>query len=294
MPRLTIAAMAQGSGTPVSEDSIRSLKFPTSPFYSVYVAGAKIKALTLEPQNIQSVLHGYTQLSPRLPIVQTKFWIGHTKMLWGHIGEGFRRGLQNTPLSPEPRHRRTTDDRQPSLKADLEESTEVIQALELALTESRSEGESLRDQLEQTRSEYASLRSELQLQDNMEQNKVVQSLKDLNREIENFGRGVAERLVDNHITYSETEVTTLQASNFPGLKTQFGHREGVSSLVCASDGTGMLAEDFLDLALRLILCQSLYKNIFLPFHPSLANGPENGSMIELYEKVGRRGKHFRV
>lgn len=291
LPRLTIAVIANASDGSVDDNTLRTLKEPTSPFHSAYVAGAKIEALSLEPPAIRDILLNYTQIPPQMPHVQTKFRIGRTQRLSAYIEEGLGRGSHNT-TGPRSHRQRTTDHRRSSLKATLEESTDSIKKLELALIESQAETDSLRDQLEQNRSEYASLRSELQLQDNMEQSKIVESLKNLNRNIENFGRAVAERLVDDYIGSPAPEFTTLQASNLSGLKTQFGHHEGEASLVLSSSGAGMMAEDFLDLALRSLICRQIHEKIFLPFHPALASSTENMFVTDLYEKIRLQGEYF--
>lgn len=289
LPRLTIAVVAKADEGPVDETMLSAFKEPTSPFYPAHVACAEIRALSLEPQNIRDILLRYTQLPPQMPDVQTNFRIGQTQRLLSYINTGMK-GPSPKTIDPRTPHQQTTDSRRSSHKTTLGESKDAVQKLELALIESQAEVASLRNQLEQTRSEYASLRSELQLQDNTEQNKIVQSLNDLNRDIENFGRAVAERLVDRYLESAENASTTLQASNISELKRQLGHREGEASLVMSSTGAGMLAEDFIDLALRFTLCRLLYENIFRPFHPALARSPENKFVAGLYEKIQIQGK----
>ncbi|KAG8732142.1 hypothetical protein FRC11_000487, partial [Ceratobasidium sp. 423] len=44
---------------------------------------------------------------------------------------------------------------------------------------------------------------------------------------------------------------------------------GKASLVLSSKGAGMQLEDFLDVAIRSVLCEQVYKRIIGPFHPGL-------------------------
>ncbi|KDN40996.1 hypothetical protein RSAG8_07702, partial [Rhizoctonia solani AG-8 WAC10335] len=201
----------------------------------------------------------------------------------------------------------------------IEESEASRQQLQVTLDATETELKLLRSQLEQTQLEYASLRSELQLHDNTEQSKIVQSLQDINRAIDDFGRSVAEYMVDTFAaSLNKDDPTTLDASDFPELQRQFGHQEGSSSLAASSEGNGLpiedfidLAlrnflcqklykdasfegnglpiEDFIDLALRNFLCQKLYKDVFIPFHPTPAAGAEPNFVVSLYEEVRRQG-----
>jgi hypothetical protein len=282
LPFFTIAVVE--NDTPSHSDSIHKLQDASSPFYPFLAGGAKIRRLSLDSTQIQETLLGFdskASLDPRF----------HSKVKYNFR---FRRldGLER--LIDEalgPRHAHSSDrPGRPPRGITLEESEKSRQQLQLTLTETEAELKSLRTQLEQTRAEYGSLRSELQLNDNTEQNKVVQSLKSLNRSIDDFGRTLAAWLVDRHIeAYADDNMTTLNASNLSELKAQLEHKEGSSSLVLSSSGIGMPAEDFLDLALRSILCQRLYESVFLPFHPTLAAAPESAFMHSLYEEVRRHG-----
>lgn len=289
LSHVTIAVVSGEVGQPANKQAIRDLREPASPFYDFHDRGAKIRPVTLKHLFLHGFLLDYDLQHSEIPDFQTKFRAGQTQGLEAYIDEAF--GQPNKVISGPRQGRSTGRGQQLLLKSPLEESKKSRRQLELALAGSENELQSLRDELELARSEYASLRSELQPQDNTEQSKVVQSLKDLNRGIENLGRSLAERLVDSYISsYSESKDTTLKAANLPILFTQFNHREGAPSLVLSSSGAGMPAEDFLDLALRSVLCRSLYENIFLPFHPTLAGTPQNGLMADLYEDVRHRGK----
>jgi hypothetical protein len=292
LPRVTVAVISSPSGETPNDSLVSSLQEPTSPFYTLHAGGARIQAITLDPDHVNNLLLGYQLQSPQPLEFQTTFKFGRTWGINAYLEEGL--GWNNdASLNSLARGARTTHRGQRrSTKTTREESESVTsrQQLERAIAESEMEMTLLRDQLEQTRSEYASLRSELQLTDNMEQNKIVQSLKGLNRSIENFGRYIAEHLVDNHVSPYSDDDTTLKALNLPEIKAQFHHREGTSSLVISSRGSGMPTEDFFDLAIRSILCKRLCKDIFLPFHPTLANRSSNDFINDLYKEVRCQGK----
>ncbi|KAG8740460.1 hypothetical protein FRC10_004287 [Ceratobasidium sp. 414] len=291
LSHLKIGIVPNDNRTVVGADTIRSLQDPASPFYSVHEAGAEILGLPLRPESIREFLLGYAQLPRQLLEVQ----VGMIRREIGRL-EPYIEKLLDPTLAPSTpgqlsQSRGGTDRTSSlSLEADLIEATERSRHLELALAESEAETKLLRDRFEQTRSEYASLRSELQLNDNMEQSKIVRSLKDLNRGIEDFGRSVAEHIVDNYVSPYTSDHTTLKASNLPGVKAQFCHQEGKPSLVLSSTGDGMPTEDFFDLSVRSILCKRLHENIFLPFHPTLAGDSQNEFMNGLYQEVRHQGK----
>ncbi|KAG9103547.1 hypothetical protein FRC06_010032 [Ceratobasidium sp. 370] len=276
LSHLKIAVVPNNSGTNVNADSTHALQNHTSPFHEVLSKGAQLVDLSLDSGSIQGFLLGYTTLHFRLLRVQWRMKTGEIRHLGSYIGGIL--GLVSTEARSPHSHRSADRASSRSLGNDLTEATERCRHLELALAESEVETKLLRDQLEQTRSEYASLRSELQLSDNMEQSKIVQSLKNLNRGIENLGRSIAEHIVDNHVSPYTNDETTLKASNLPQIKVQFYHQEGSPSLVESSSGAGMPTEDFFDLGVRSILCRRLHENIFLPFHPTLAGDPRNEFM----------------
>ncbi|KAG8707505.1 hypothetical protein FRC09_001782 [Ceratobasidium sp. 395] len=242
--------------------------------------------MPLRAESIQDVVAGYTLLPRQSPRIQLQMLDNEIRNLDSYIRSMLNPASVRTSsgrLSHSHRNTNRSSDR--SIENDLTEAKEKSQYLELALNELEAEAKHLRDQLEQTRSEYASLRSELQLNDNMEQSRIVQSLKDLNRCIEDLGRSIAEHIVDSYIPGYANDETTLKAVNLSQIKAQFYHHEGRHSLVVSSNGDGMPTEDFFDLAVRSILCKFLYENIFLPFHPTLLGDPRNEFMNELYREV---------
>jgi hypothetical protein len=291
LSRLTIAVTAKKSGADIDAGSIRSLQEPTSPFYTVHAGGAKIIGLSSKPESFRDLLFDYISLPSQLTQVQEQLLSGQITHLDGHIESALKRmPSRAVPRRASISHRSTNRVTGRSLKESLTEATDRSHHLEVALAESEIEVKRLREELEQTRSEYASLRSELQLNDNMEQNKIVRSLGGLNRGIENFGRCMAEHLVDNHISSYSNDDTALKAFDLNEIKAQFHHSEGIPSLVVSSSGAGMPTEDFFDLAVRSILCKRLCENIFLPFHPTLAKDSSNGFMTDLYQVVRCQGE----
>ncbi|CAE6469439.1 unnamed protein product [Rhizoctonia solani] len=277
LPCVTIAIV--GNADP---DSIAQLEGPTSPFHSLNSRGAKIMPLALELPSVQEILLGFDPLPPCRPRLSQKVRLGYSGVL-----EGLNAFIDEITGAHQGESTRQTEY---SRGITLEESEASRQLLQTTLDEVESELKSLRSQLEQTQSEYASLRSELQLTDNTEQSKVVQSLQDLNRAIDDFGRSVAEYMVDTFsASLNKEDPTTLDASDFLELQRQFGHQEGSSSLVAPLEGNGLSIEDFIDLALRNLLCQNLCKVVFLPFHPTLATSAEPDFMASLYEEVRRLG-----
>ncbi|KAG8717676.1 hypothetical protein FRC09_013913 [Ceratobasidium sp. 395] len=163
--------------------------------------------------------------------------------------------------------------------------------LKQQLTSGHEEMVGLRQQLQQTQNEYGSLRSQLQLQENIEQSDIVQTLKDLNRDIDDIGRLISEFLVDNYLqkafSKEPSDVTALDARHITQLKTLLGHVDGKSSLLASSDDIGMPAEDFMDYAIRLSVCRYLYTRIFRPFHPA-ADATQNEVVAVLYNDIQQR------
>ncbi|KAH7336819.1 hypothetical protein B0J17DRAFT_444518 [Rhizoctonia solani] len=276
LSHITIAVVGNADS-----DSIAQLKEPTSAFHSLHSQGAKIVPLSLEVPKIEEVLSGFEPTPPsQLRVLQY--------VRWGHYGQlvGISAFLEEITSS---RQKESAGKPERPRRITYEESETSRQQLQVTLDETEHELKSLRSQLEQTQQEYASLRSELQLSDNTEQSKIVQSLQDLNRAIDDFGRSVAQHMVDNFASSLKKEdPTTLDASDFTELQRQFGHQGGKCSLAASLKGEGLPIEDFIDLALRTFLCQKLCKNVFIPFHPTLAASVEPGFMESLYEEVRRQ------
>ncbi|QRV92572.1 hypothetical protein RhiJN_20590 [Ceratobasidium sp. AG-Ba] len=174
---------------------------------------------------------------------------------------------------------------------ELSELSGALKHVKQLLAKSQEETLCFRQQLQQTQSEYASLRSQLQLQENTEQSDIVRGLKDLNRDIDDVGRLISEYLSDNYLQKvfdrDPKDLTALNARQLAKLKSLLDHVEGRSSLVQTSDGAGMPAEDFLDYAIRVLLCKCLYKRIFVPFHPAIESS-QNDLMDSIYSDIRHR------
>ncbi|KAG8737714.1 hypothetical protein FRC10_007913 [Ceratobasidium sp. 414] len=176
-------------------------------------------------------------------------------------------------------------------ESQLSEHSRAYKQTKRQLATSQEESAGLRQQLQRIQSEYGSLRSQLQLQENTEQSSIVQTLKDLNREVDDVGRLISEYLFDNYVQKvfgkGPSVVTALGAHHLPELKALLGHVDGRSSLVAASNDVGMPAEDFLDYATRTLLCKHLCGRVFSPFHPA-ADPSKNGVVAAMYDDVQRR------
>ncbi|KAG8734844.1 hypothetical protein FRC10_011378 [Ceratobasidium sp. 414] len=176
-------------------------------------------------------------------------------------------------------------------ESQLSEHSHAYRQTKRQLATSQEESAGLRQQLQWIRSECWSLRSQLHLQDNTEQSSIVQTLKDLNREVDDVGRLISEYLFDNYVQKvfgkGPSVVTALGAHHLPELKALLGHVDGRPSLVAASNDVGMPAEDFLDYATRTLLCKHLCGRVFSPFHPA-ADPSKNGVVAAIYDDVQRR------
>ncbi|CAE6473525.1 hypothetical protein ACGC1H_005434 [Rhizoctonia solani] len=281
LPSITIAITGNGATSDLG--TISQLKGPTSPFYSLHSGGVKIVRLSPEIRQIQEILLGFGSSTPK-PQFHRRI-----RVILPDRVEGVHRIVEEAMRS----HRvGPSGDAGSSRRMTLQESEASRQQLQAALGENETVLKSLRSQLEQTELEYASLHSEIQLNDNTEQSKIVQSLGELNRVVDAFGRSVAAYMVDNYKAlvdrFGRGDSTTLDASNLAGLQDHFGHQAGKSSLVTSSQGSGLPIEDFIDFALRSTIFQKLYKNVFMPFHPTIVGGVESGFMASLYEKVRRQ------
>ncbi|KAG8738394.1 hypothetical protein FRC10_006940 [Ceratobasidium sp. 414] len=200
-----------------------------------------------------------------------------------------------------------------SLLSRIEDQTKELRSVEVALKEKEAkvleltnahkrieqlresngkEKRELRERLQQAENNYTSLRSQFQLQENIEKRDIVQTLKDLNRDTDDLGRSISAYLVDNYVQKRlggvERNVTALDACHLPELEVLLGHVDGTSSLVASSNGAGMPVEDFLDYAIRSLLCKHLSEGIFDPFHPA-ADSSQNGVVAAMYDNVRRQG-----
>ncbi|QRV92562.1 coiled-coil domain-containing protein [Ceratobasidium sp. AG-Ba] len=294
LPRLKIVVVPSQKQATIDPHAISALQAPNSPFYDAHVGGAEILTLTPQPEDIKKLLANCASLPGQLLRVQSQ--ILNRRIAIGDITEYidgiFNRGPGRSSLQQTPRPRqRGNHTAGRSMRAD---PTDVIheraQQLERALSEQETEIKSLRGQLEQTRLDYASLRSELQLNDNTEPSKLVRSLEILNRSIEDFGRHMAEHIVDQRIPDYTDDHTALKALNISEIKAMFHQKEGGFSLVMSPTGEGMQTEDFFDLAVRSIVCHRIHQDIFLPFHPNLVDSPSNLFIQNLYGAIQKQGR----
>lgn len=283
LPHIILAIV--GDDLSSGPNATRLLQDPKSPFNGLQAVGIKVRTLTFHSTSIHELLMEFDSNATQEPLLYSKTKDDDGNLDREKLGKLVDEALGIQRTKPSNRAR---VGRRPPHRVSLEESEISRQQLQLALKAAEEELKLLRGQLEQIRLEYGSLRSELQLHDNTEQNRVVQSLKDLNRSIEDFSRVAAQHIVDSHIEASiVNDTTALHALNLSELRIQFEHQDGVSSLVASSNGAGMPIEDFFDLALRTIICRRLHEGVFQPFHPTITAGPEATFMSYLYEGVRR-------
>lgn len=158
-------------------------------------------------------------------------------------------------------------------------------------------------QLKQIEEEYASLRSLYQLHNHIEQKDIVQGLTDLNFKIRRLGQAISKRLIDHHVESAlgkdPDDVTTLDASDLPELKSWFQKRDDIhhnhSSLVLSSDGTGRDVDSFFDLAICTSLCTLLVNEIFQPFYPCVDRAqyaPDSSRMAAIYQEVQQQEPQY--
>ncbi|KAG8737711.1 hypothetical protein FRC10_007910 [Ceratobasidium sp. 414] len=261
LSRLTIIVVPEKSATQAPTSAAQAL-FRINRFRAAEAKGAKIVASTLCKTNVDAVLAPYASHAPILLHIQEQYIQNPQAALGNQIKAqlGYHEG---SSCGKKTRLLETKLEEKECELSELSRAREQIEQQTLALSQ----------QLQQTRKEYVSLRSQLQLHENIEQGDIVQTLKDINRSIDDLSRSISQYIVD---TYSEPvfgkeagNVTTLDARHLPDLKVLLGHVEGRSSFVVSSDGRGMPIEDFLDYATRSLLCKHLCKKIFDRFHPAI-------------------------
>ncbi|KAG9125790.1 hypothetical protein FRC07_006217 [Ceratobasidium sp. 392] len=300
LSRLTIVVLPKGYGAQKPASTAQELSHATV-FRTAQDKGARIIPSTLGWADVQEVLISCTPHDPSLLHIQARY-IHNPKT---HIGAQIEEGLGHYEKDSMQRHLAHYRKKVRSLETKLKDKESQVSDFSYAyketeqqLAESQKEASALRQQYQQTQKEYASLRSQLQLQENVEQGDIVQTLKDLNRSIDDVSRSISEYLVDTHVRAifdrDPTEITALDANQLPELKELLGHSEGSSSLVASSQGAGMPIEDFFDYAIRFLLCHYLYMRIFTPFHPA-AKSSINHTLVAMYDDVQKRGElMFRV
>lgn len=268
----------------------RHLLHPKSPFSDLCAKGAKLHVSRLDIAPIREILLSYTSQRPELFNAQSAMLNGEITDINFYV-EGCLQRTENKSIDARMAKLRSSQEEDARrVKMALADSNSERKKLGLAVTDYQKETNKLYTQLQETRAEYASLRSQLQVKENVEQSHIVQALGDLNRQIENLGRAISEHLVD---TYPEASLTSSKAFSLPEVQKIFEHKAGKSSLVLSSNGAGMPGEDFFDHAIRAILCEQLYKRIFLPFHPKMAGpDPRNAFTKMIYRRIRLRGEFF--
>ncbi|KAL5632450.1 hypothetical protein ACGC1H_005419 [Rhizoctonia solani] len=293
MERLTILLVPRPGEQADHQKLVGPLLDPKSPFYDMYYSGAQFNASALETQPIRNILHSYKGKAPvpmsvqnelcSRPIRVTDEDIHSYLIKCARAREGGPTITGPTITRPRIMAGALSQIQAQNSSSPLIRSTD-IKKLQSELEESKRQTEGYSAQLQQHLGQYTALCSQLQIHENLEQRDIVQSLIDLNRHIDDFALSVSQHLGD---TYGGPNITTTQhAFHLPQLKKLFNHEEGKASLVQSSKREGMPLEDFLDVAIRSILCEQLYKRIFAPFHPGLdLSDPRNGYIVALYGRI---------
>ncbi|KAF8606750.1 hypothetical protein BDV93DRAFT_326063 [Ceratobasidium sp. AG-I] len=303
LSRLTIFVVPASSRRSQSESVARSVSRPGSAFAAAIRGGAKVRISSLDQTDVDYILRSYASMEPLLlHIQQTALQDPRTDFggqIEEHLGYCENDTAKRRLNEREQQYRDQYGGKLKTLQTSLHEAqshaSQVSDSLKMSeehIASQRSEIVTLRRQFQQTQSEYASLRSQLQLQENTEQSDIVQSLKDLNRDIDDIGRSISEYLVDNYVQTvfgkDQADVTALDARHLPALVSLLGHVEGQSSLIASSDGAGMGVEDFFDYSVRFLLCRCLCQWVFGPFHPGV-DSTRSKCVAEMYEDVQQRG-----
>jgi hypothetical protein len=312
LQRLMILVVPNPSNSYDRQELVSSILHPASAFRPVCAGGAKPIVSSLSATNIRSILADrYALMEPALLKIQTERrrpadpYCLH--LIQEHLGFSENNLVKSQLEDQEKRFQTKYQGDIGVLKSSLGEAQENLsQALDElkqsgdALRACQADETQLRQRLDQTQSEYGSLRSQLQLQENVELGGIVQTLKDLNRRIDDFGRSISAYMVDNYVqtTFGKDSesINALNARHPSELKKLLGHIDGSSSLAESSSGKGIGVEDFFDYATRSLLCDYLCKHIFNPFHPGGEN-LQNGLMLDMYYDLQRRGisiplRHF--
>ncbi|KDN40997.1 hypothetical protein RSAG8_07703, partial [Rhizoctonia solani AG-8 WAC10335] len=286
LQRLTILLVPRSGEQADHQELVRPLLHPKSPFYALYDSGAQFNISALETQPIRNMLHSYVGKAPVPMSVQNEL-CRPGRMLTSDDVHSYLikcgRAREGGPTRP-----RIATAAISRIQAHSSSSTQhrpiETKRPQPELEEPKRQTEVLPAQLQEHLGQLTALCSQLQIHENLEQRDIVQSLIDLNRHIDDFALSLSQHLTD---TYGGPNITTTQhAFQLPQLKQLFEHEEGKASLVESSTGEGMPLEDFLDVAVRSILCEQLYKRIFAPFHPGLdTSDPRNGYIVALYGRI---------
>ncbi|KAF8594089.1 hypothetical protein BDV93DRAFT_529526 [Ceratobasidium sp. AG-I] len=285
LSRLTIIVVPASSATLDPDSIFQDMSQPGSALRAVCAAkGVKIRISTLEKPNIDKILLPYASQIPIQLHIQSRFLQNPKIDFIASIEDrlGYREiHPVRTQLDKHPKQSQNPYENEiATLKESLLDAqsrashySSAYKQTDQQLKGVEDEMAALRRQHQQTQSEYGSLRSQLQLQENVEQSDIVQSLKDLNRGIDDIGRSISEYLVDTYgqsiFGKSPDDITALDAKHLPDLKVLLCHAEGKSSLISSSSEIGMRVEDFFDYSIRCLLCLYLCQKVFGPFHPGI-------------------------
>lgn len=299
-PRLTILVVPGDSG-PLAHCVSVVAEMETTTFQAVKEAGARFMISRFDQGDISNILGKLATLKP----IQLEIQKGVAGDVRGKIevtlgyceADSMKLHLKRQQELVDQKYRPKLEKLQKQLndaELNLKSYHSAYKQIEDELRRRQDDVDNLRVKLKQTQLEYSSLRSQLQLQENTEQSEVVQSLKDLNRTIDDIGRSLSEYLFDKYVTDAfekdSSEVTSLDARNIEGLRALFGHVEGKTSLVSSSTGAGVMVEDFFDYGVRSLLCAFLCRQVFNTFHPAV-DAPSNSLVGEMYQDIQRRGSY---
>ncbi|CAE6459228.1 unnamed protein product [Rhizoctonia solani] len=288
LDRLTILIVPRPGEEANEKEIIRPLLDPKSPFRSLCDLGAQVKVSSLETEAIRNLLLPYAEKPPLLTSVQSELCgpgrIPNEGDISFYLAKCTRTREDGSTVTRSKVTTQRISQIQNHVSSPARQDSKDVKKLELQLAESKKQTEDSHSQLQQHLSQYNALCSQLQIHENIEQSEIVQNLVDINRRIEDLALSLSQYLVD---TYGGHEkVTTEYAAQLSKLKEAFEHDERRGSLVQSSKGVGMLLEDFLDVAVRSILCEQLYKRIFAPFHPAIPlSDPRHQYTTKLYDRI---------
>ncbi|CEL54819.1 hypothetical protein RSOLAG1IB_11764 [Rhizoctonia solani AG-1 IB] len=286
--RLTIVLVHQSGGNSNQQEMIAPLLDSKSPFRALCDLGARVEISSLKTQPVRDLLLSFVDKRPDFVSVQNELCRSGGIPNDGDITTHLAKCARIKHGAPAPTRPKITTKSlsqiQNHVSPSVGQPSKDIKRLELQLAESKKQTEDFSSQLQQHLSQYTALCSQLQIHENAEQSEIVQNLIDINRHIEDLALSLSQHLVDTYGGHDKT--TTQYAVHLPELKLLFEHDEGKGSLVQSSKGVGMLVEDFLDVAIRSILCEQLYKRIFAPFHPAIPlSDPKNQYTTKLYNHI---------
>ncbi|GAB1520872.1 hypothetical protein RhiTH_003961 [Rhizoctonia solani] len=276
LERLTILIVPRPGEEVNEKEIIRPLLDTRSPFRNLCDLGAQVKVSSLETESIRNLLLPYAEKPPLLMSVQSELCgsgrIPNEGDINLYLVKCARTREGGLALTRSRVATQSISQIQNHVSSPARQGSKDVKKLELQLAESKKQMEDSHSQLQQHLSQYNS------------SSEIVQNLVDINRRIEDLALSLSQYLVDTYGGHDK--VTTEYAAQLSKLKEMFEHDGRKGSLVQSSKGVGMLLEDFLDVAIRSILCEQLYKRIFVPFHPAIpASDPKNQYTSKLYERI---------